>query len=367
MKVNYTLWHIGPSGGVRVIFKFAEGLARRGHIVTITSLTGDACCYPSEKVEIVKARVPQFYKYVSYASIKFGFPLISSRFLMNVTPLCDINIATLCLTAFAVQASENGIPLYHMQHYEAITMPNSATRKIAERSYSLPITKIANSLWLRGIIRRKFGETPPVINPGIDVEVFHSYDVVRNDHKKRVVCFGTSLQWKGIYDLFDALKILKKSFSNLELVMYGSTPQLRSESPVPSKYVSKPNDRQLAELYSSADVVVCPSWCESFPLPPLEAMACGAPVVTTRIGTEDYAFNEENSLVVPPRKPQLLADAICKVLFDEDLQASFRKKGRETAAKFTWDKALDKAEVLFRKTMKVSDDLEDMVVGRAFI
>lgn len=45
------------------------------------------------------------------------------------------------------------------------------------------------------------------------------------------------------------------------------------------------------------------SWYEGFPFPVLEAMSCGAAIVTTNHGTEDYALNEHNALVVPPKCP----------------------------------------------------------------
>lgn len=98
-------------------------------------------------------------------------------------------------------------------------------------------------------------------------------------------------------------------------------------------------------------MVICPSWYESFPLPPLEAMACGTPVVTTRIGTEDYAFNEKNCLVVPPRNPKAMAEAILRLLDDESLQERFKKEGLKTARQFTYDRTVDRLEELFNTLM----------------
>ena len=97
--------------------------------------------------------------------------------------------------------------------------------------------------------------------------------------------------------------------------------------------------------------MLCPSLYESFPLPPLEAMACGTPVVTTRIGTEDYAFNEKNCLVVPPRQPKAIAEAILRLLKDDSMQERFRKEGLKTAKQFTYDNTVDKLEKIFKESI----------------
>ena len=124
------------------------------------------------------------------------------------------------------------------------------------------------------------------------------------------------------------------------------------KSDVPYKFVESPSDDELAGLYSSADIMICPSWYESFPLFPLEAMACRAPVVTTPYGTEDYAFHEENSLVVPPKDPKALADGVLRLLEDDDMRENFGKEGPETAKQFTWDKTVDDVEKLFKDALR---------------
>jgi len=350
MRINYTLWSVGHSGGVRVIFKLAQGLSRKGHKVTVTNLIGGRYWSASKGIEIIKTRVPPFFEYLDYGlSIKLGFPLMSALFLARAVPECDVNVATLCLTAFAVHRSQKGVPFYHMQHYEPLTMKGRPAKIVAEKTYGLPMKKIANSIWLRNILRERFGENAAVINPGIDVNVFHPCREIERNSRTRIVCLGKSLKWKGLDDLFAALKIVKRSISDIELVMYGSEPSI--QAPIRYKYFHKPSDVRLAEIYSSADVVVCPSWFESFPLPPLEAMACGVPVVTTRYGTEDYAFNEENSLVVPPKKPKLLAAAIIRILSEEELRNRLRKQGLETAKRNSWDRSIDKAESIFKEAL----------------
>jgi glycosyltransferase involved in cell wall biosynthesis len=98
---------------------------------------------------------------------------------------------------------------------------------------------------------------------------------------------------------------------------------------------------RLAALYRSASVCVSASWYESFPLPPLEAMAVGVPTICTRLGTEDYAADGENALIVPPQDPNAIAAALRRVRDDPDLCERLVRNGLDTARRFTWKRAED--------------------------
>ncbi len=83
-----------------------------------------------------------------------------------------------------------------------------------------------------------------------------------------------------------------------------------------------------------ATVVVIPSRVEGFSLVAAEAMACGAPVVATRCGVEEYLRDGENGLLVPVENPAALARAIVRVLKEPELRQLIAKAGRETASQF---------------------------------
>jgi len=70
------------------------------------------------------------------------------------------------------------------------------------------------------------------------------------------------------------------------------------------------------------------------------------------LGTEEYAIDGENSLVVPPQNAQAMAEAILRVLEDKDLADNLKENGLKTAKQFTWDKATDKIEKLFKEALR---------------
>ena len=112
----------------------------------------------------------------------------------------------------------------------------------------------------------------------------------------------------------------------------------------PYRYHPKLSFTELNNLYATSDIALCPSWYESFPLPPLEAMASGTAVVTTRAGTEDYAFHWENALVVGARQIGEMYEAVCSLISDKALRDRLAANGRKTAETFGWNVAVEKRE-----------------------
>ena len=200
MKINYTMFGTGLTGGVRVLLEIANRLVERGHEVTITSLgnENDHNWFPL-KAEVRYVQRPFLKKIINYGLKRvFGinmspFPYSGIEELIKAIPECDINVATLCFSAFSVFASDKGVPFYHMQHYEPLLFDDPHLKKLAEETYYLPLNKIANSIWLKNQMKEKYGYDLPVVNPAIDHTVFYSREVGNTD-KIRILCFGLHSQ-----------------------------------------------------------------------------------------------------------------------------------------------------------------------------
>jgi len=105
------------------------------------------------------------------------------------------------------------------------------------------------------------------------------------------------------------------------------------------------DDVDLPALYTLADLFVYPSMYEGFGLPPLEAMACGTPVVASAASSLPEVVGEAG-LLVPPTDTEALAGAIERALTDSELRAELREKGFAQARRFDW---LVSAECLFEQ------------------
>ena len=385
MRINYVLPAVHLTGGVRVIVEIAEGLARRGHQVTLTAFGKDGdldwfrhsfACRFIERARFHKYRVAAARRLMpGWHEQDHKIRALAAR-----VPECDINVATAAFTAFSVTRSGRGVPFHHMQHYDAVFYPDDPyARQVAIEACCLPMRRIANSRWLAGILQERHGiADTALVYPAIDHEVFRPAPVggpggdpadspgKGNGHAGgfRIVALGRSDPVKGFADLLEAVALAGRRGCPVDLVVFGGEKDLPQREGSPYRHAGRRINRDLADLYRSAGAVVTPSWYESFPLPPLEAMACGVAVITTRDGTEDYAEDGRNALVVPAREPGRLADAIVRLAGDETLRRRLAAQGPMTARAFTWDAAVDRVEELFAGTLATLKNARPQAPGR---
>lgn len=102
-------------------------------------------------------------------------------------------------------------------------------------------------------------------------------------------------------------------------------------------YLGYLSDRQVACFYAKADVFLYPSFYEGFGLPVLEAMSLGAPVVTSNTSSLPEVAGDA-ALLIDPRDPIQLAEAILKVISDSQLRHLMVRKGKERAKLFSWER-----------------------------
>ncbi len=95
------------------------------------------------------------------------------------------------------------------------------------------------------------------------------------------------------------------------------------------------SDEELCALYSSCKAFIYPSIYEGFGLPPLEAMACGAPVIASRIPSVTEVLGSA-ALLVPPTSPLELTQALRELLKNEALRQELSAAGRKRATLFSW-------------------------------
>jgi glycosyltransferase involved in cell wall biosynthesis len=105
---------------------------------------------------------------------------------------------------------------------------------------------------------------------------------------------------------------------------------------------------ELRSLYSYADLFVFPSLYEGFGLPPLEAMACGAPVITSNTSSLPEVVGDA-ALQVDPRDVEALAHAMKSVLEDESLAAILRARGFDRVKRFSWEETARRTLEVYRR------------------
>jgi glycosyltransferase involved in cell wall biosynthesis len=338
-----------PIGGFKVVYEYANHLARRGHEVTIIhpALLDRA----ASGREVLRSTLRYVYwKSKNQYRPTQWFQIDPSVRLLWVPsldeqhiPAGDAIIATAWQTAEALAdyPCSKGKRFYLIQHLE--TWNGSEERVYA--TWKLPLAKIVIAKWLKEIAD-SLGENCVYIPNGLDFEGF-SLDIPpeqRDPYKALMLCH--TYDWKGSKDGLEALSLARRQIPNLSAVLFGvsaAPPNL----PEWVEYHRCPDQKFLRQLYNEAAVFVAPSWTEGWPLPPAEAMMCGAALVATDIGGHrEYAFDEKTALLSPAKMPLLLAENIMRIMRSNDLHSKLACQGHTYMQQFTWQRATDALEAL---------------------
>lgn len=184
-----------------------------------------------------------------------------------------------------------------------------------------------------------------VVGNGVNEKIFAPN---KNKPDEKYILYTGRLGYrKGLFDLIECGKYICNKYSDVNFIIVGDG-MLRNELQMRIKnleldrriiikgHVSK---SELIELYQNATIFVMPSHYEGLPTVLLEAMACGLPIVSTAVsGNLDVIENDKNGLLIPPKSPKEMANAISLLLEDDSLRRDFGRAARKTIEeKFTWD------------------------------
>jgi D-inositol-3-phosphate glycosyltransferase len=192
---------------------------------------------------------------------------------------------------------------------------------------------------------------------GVDLRLFHPYGSKdpRRPGLHRLVVVTRLVERKGVGNVVTALQ--KVPQAELVIAGGGDADRLRNDSEA-LRLLALADEHGVADrvtlrgrieredvppLLRSADVAVCVPWYEPFGIVPLEAMACGVPVVATAIGgLIDTVLDGVTGIHVPPRRPERVAEALRTLLSDQDLRRRLGDAGIARArARFSWERVAD--------------------------
>ena len=230
-----------------------------------------------------------------------------------------------------------------LHDFTSITMPHRHRAKtilsfnlFIARSLELATRVACVSRTVADEAIRGFGVPPSkieIVPNGVD-PFFSPGDAGEGDY---ILFTGTLEPRKGLYDLIDAWSSLPEPKPRLVLcggsgwhVHIPDDPKIEQTG-----YVSR---ERLRELYRNARLFVYPSHYEGFGIPPLEAMACGAPVIATRTGAIPE-FGEGAAELIVPGDVAALRRTMHELLRDRDRREQLRLAGAERARSWSWDVA----------------------------
>ncbi|TAK76129.1 MAG: glycosyltransferase family 1 protein [Dehalococcoidia bacterium] len=191
-----------------------------------------------------------------------------------------------------------------------------------------------------------------VVYEGVDQQRFHPSHARPFDFPY-VLFVGSEHPRKNLGELIEAFALLKRSghHPDLRLVKVGAAGGTESDFRATTAsliarhglgpevvMVDRVHEDALPAYYAGAECTVLPSLYEGFGFPAVEAMACGSPVVVSSAGSLPEVVGDAG-VVVSPRVPEQLAQAIHTLLVDPQRRAQLREAGLRRAAMFTWEQA----------------------------
>jgi glycosyltransferase involved in cell wall biosynthesis len=179
---------------------------------------------------------------------------------------------------------------------------------------------------------------------------------------KIILFFGSLVPYKGPDILLKAFKLIKKEFPEVKLIFAGRGQMLDELRDMAKKFDLEDDviflgfveEEKKALYYKSADIFCLPStnMAESFGIVNLEAMTSGIPIVGSNLGgIPDIIEEGENGLLAKPCDHQSLANALLRLLKDEDLRQRMGNHGMKMVADYSWDKIAKETENLYKNIL----------------
>lgn len=353
MRIGFFVPEVNITGGMRLIYEYANRLVERGHKVILYSKIVPYNLY--------KGKIKPYYlKYMFRHSLlymlgkiqppddkwKRNFPVKYLPFVNNIfVEDADIVIATSWPTAFAVNKLSNrkGKKFYLVQDYEIW----NSNPYYVDLSYKLPLKKITISSYLKNLLFEKFGQQSTMILNGINFEKFYNENKIFN-YPPRILFMDHQLENKNVEGAIKILIEIKKEYPELEIHCFG---QAKFHSfPEFITFHQNISDEELRKLYSNSDIFVFPSKYEGFGGPPAEAMACKCAVVGNKVGAlPDYAIDGETAILCNPNHPEELFNGIKYLIDNPEKLKSISFAGYEQVRKkLSFNRAINELENLFK-------------------
>jgi len=336
-----------PIGGFKVVYEYANYLARRGHTVSVVHPALLRIDEPLSKLgakrvartvlDYVLRRMTGNFKPVSWFRLEpqvrlLWVPSLAARHV----PDGDVVIASAWETAewAATYPESKGRRFYLIQHHETWSGPQE--RVMA--TWTAPLEKIVIARWLQEIAEG-LGQSAHLVDNGLDFSRFKMLTPIEDRDPKRILMMFHNQPWKGSPDGLRAFALAQAEEPGLTLTLFGLAAR-PDDLPAGIDYHRNPPQELIRDLYNEAAIFVSPSWAEGFPLPPAEAMQCGAALVCTDIGgTAMYAIDGKTALLSPVKDAEAMAANLLRLVRDPELRVRLARDGHAFIQRFTWDRA----------------------------
>ena len=317
------------SGGHALLLQLLLELERMGHTCTIWHV--DPLGIQPSPAPVIRGAIREHFAPVRAPVFKdlgewFG---------------ADVALATGWQTVYpALRLPDCRARVYVVNDHEPEFYATSAEARWAEESYRQGLYCVCGSPWLRDLMRSRYGASGSVFDYGVDHDVYVPRAVARR--RDTVVFYARHTTPRRAVVLgVRALEELRRRRPDVRLVLFGDEGLLATTFDYEHVGIARPE--QLSWLYSEATVGLSLSMT-NFSLIPKEMMACGLPVVELAGASAESILGRDGPIELAAFDPFALADAMERLLDDDELRARRSREGVELASSTTWSRAARQLE-----------------------
>jgi len=334
------------AGGYKVVYQYANALARRGI---------DVCIYYNSKKGENSKHIPAkimflLRKYISWIEPRW-VPLnrkikkvsiwqIDNKYIRKA----DITVCTAIDTVmpcYKVVSKQGGKLIHFVQDHENWFLDDREVDKI----YHLPIDKICVSSWVAERVRQSCNTTIYTVLNGIDRSIFFRNSKIEKDDYTICMMYKSEdprqvrkNSTMGISVLIE----LKKRFPQLRVRLF-SVDRRPKNIPGWMDYTYRACEQDLHRIYNESSIYLCTSIEEGYGLPCIEAMNCGCVLVTTdNQGIREFSEENKNALISAVKDEKAMLDHLVYLFENPEKIHSMGQYAEESVKKISLDKQADK-------------------------
>ena len=333
LHITYVMTWTGVCGGTKIILEHANRLTKRGHKITLISHDKKPTWFPmSENIEFIE--VPRI------------------EILCSKIPQCDLIVTTYWREIYeAIQQKIAPVIYFEQGDYHLFDPEKVDARleRFIQKQFSVVNFIYTVSSYAKDKIKERFNQEAVVIPNAVNNKVFFYEEHVKNKEFTIAMIGSQSSKFKRIDNILKALAELQ--IEGYKFNIKWITPTKPENENI--KAIVNPPQMEIGNILRKTDVFICASIYESFCLPVLEAMTCGATTITTNNGGNmDFVEDGVNALLIKQDDIEDMKNKI-KILYNnEDLRKKLMLNACNTAKKYQWDKIIPQIEEYYRKISK---------------
>ena len=333
MKIAYLLASSGLSGGAKVVYQQAEGLARRGHRVTIV------CPEPPPEWAGTSAAVHELGSFSSSEALAGA----------------DAVVATFWTTLEPASRAARGAAFHLCQGIESDTEFYAGERPAIEAAYRLVPKKLVVSPHLVGFLHERGFRDVENVGQTFDASAFRVEARIFREGSPRILLPGIfEIDAKGVAEALEALSRLRERGASFRVVRLSAEPVSAAErkTKVVDEYHCGLSPLRVPALLERTDLFLGPNHeVEGFGLPSLEALAAGLPAALSDTSSHREIAGE-SAVYFPPGDVRAIAAAVERLLAEPETRRRLSAEGPARASRYRTSDVVDRLEGIFAAAVR---------------